>query len=142
MQGDGIARDGLKTGDLVVVTGGGGGFGRAFSRRFAREGAKVAVWDVDTETGEETAREWAPGNNTKSVGLAGRQNLELNRALDEIVQALLTHQAEKVAPPLDSPGQQGGINHEKFERDDGVIRPREDVDPDMTIYARTGENFA
>ena len=39
---------------------------------------------------------------------------------------------EKVAPPLDSPGQQGGINHEKFERDDGVIRPREDLDPDMT----------
>ena len=39
---------------------------------------------------------------------------------------------EKVAPPLDSPGQQGGNNHQKFERGDGVIRPREDVDPDMT----------
>jgi hypothetical protein len=39
---------------------------------------------------------------------------------------------EKVAPPLDSPGPQGGVNHEKFERDDGVIRPRDDVDPDMT----------
>jgi NAD(P)-dependent dehydrogenase (short-subunit alcohol dehydrogenase family) len=56
MQGDGITRDGIKTGDVVVVTGGGGGFGRAFSRRFAREGAKVAVWDINTETGEDTAR--------------------------------------------------------------------------------------
>jgi hypothetical protein len=39
---------------------------------------------------------------------------------------------EKVAPPLDSPSPQGGVNHEKFERDDGVLRPRDDVDPDMT----------
>jgi 2-hydroxycyclohexanecarboxyl-CoA dehydrogenase len=56
MLGDGIARDGIKTGDVVVVTGGGGGFGRAFSRRFARGGAKVAVWDLDTKGGEETVR--------------------------------------------------------------------------------------
>ncbi len=51
---DGIERDGLTAGDLVVVTGGGGGFGRAFSRRFAAGGAKVAVWDVDVARGEET----------------------------------------------------------------------------------------
>src|ERR1700730_8297996 len=38
---------------------------------------------------------------------------------------------EKVAPPLDRRAK-GEINHKKFERDDGVIRPREDVDPDMT----------
>ena len=57
MDGDGIARDGLKRGDVVVVTGGGGGFGRAFCRRFARAGAKVAVWDFDAKAGEETVRE-------------------------------------------------------------------------------------
>jgi NAD(P)-dependent dehydrogenase (short-subunit alcohol dehydrogenase family) len=56
MNSDGIARDGIKPGDLVVVTGGGGGFGRAFCRRFARGGARVAVWEVDTASGEETAR--------------------------------------------------------------------------------------
>jgi NAD(P)-dependent dehydrogenase (short-subunit alcohol dehydrogenase family) len=59
MEGDGIARDGIKAGDVVVVTGGGGGFGQAFSRRFARAGAKVAVWDVDSRTGEEIVREIA-----------------------------------------------------------------------------------
>ncbi len=57
MDGDGIARDGLKPGEVVVVTGGGGGFGRAFSRRFARAGAKVAVWDFDAKAGEEIVRE-------------------------------------------------------------------------------------
>jgi 2-hydroxycyclohexanecarboxyl-CoA dehydrogenase len=55
--GDGIVRDGLRPGDLVVVTGGGGGFGRAFCRRFARGGAKVAVWDLDPDAGEETVRQ-------------------------------------------------------------------------------------
>ncbi|MDB5570898.1 MAG: 3-oxoacyl-[acyl-carrier protein] reductase [Hyphomicrobiales bacterium] len=54
---DGVARDGLKAGDLVVVTGGGGGFGRALSLRFARDGAKVAVWEVNRDSGEETARQ-------------------------------------------------------------------------------------
>lgn len=51
---DGIERDGFEPGDVVVVTGGGGGFGRAFSQRFAAGGAKVAVWDVIEETGAET----------------------------------------------------------------------------------------
>jgi NAD(P)-dependent dehydrogenase (short-subunit alcohol dehydrogenase family) len=59
MQGDGIARDGIKTCDVVVVTGGGGGFGRAFSRRFARAGSKVAVWDIDAKSGEEIVGEIA-----------------------------------------------------------------------------------
>ncbi len=54
---DGIARDGLRPGDLVVVTGGGGGFGRAFAHRFARDGAKVAVWDKKRDLGEETVRQ-------------------------------------------------------------------------------------
>jgi len=57
MDGDGIARDGLTRGDVVVVTGGGGGFGSAFSRRFARAGAKVAVWDFDAAAGEKVVRE-------------------------------------------------------------------------------------
>ena len=51
MTEDGIARDGIRVGDVVVVTGGGGGFGQAFSRRFARAGARVAVWDIDSKAG-------------------------------------------------------------------------------------------
>jgi len=57
MDSDGIARDGIRPGDVVVVTGGGGGVGRAFTRRFALGGAKIAVWDVDAGMGEETVRQ-------------------------------------------------------------------------------------
>ncbi len=56
MSGDGVARDGIKPGDLVLVTGAGGGFGRAFCERFARGGAKVAAWDIDPASAEETVR--------------------------------------------------------------------------------------
>ena len=66
MTEDGIARDGMKSGDLVVVTGGGGGFGRAFSRRFARAGARVAVWDIDRKAGEAIVREIAAEGGTAS----------------------------------------------------------------------------
>lgn len=56
MSDDGIARDGFKSGDVVVVTGGGGGFGRAFAQRFAKGGAKIALWDVDEVRAQETVR--------------------------------------------------------------------------------------
>ena len=40
---------------VVVVTGGGGGIGTACSRRFAEEGAKVALLDVDVAAAGKTA---------------------------------------------------------------------------------------
>ncbi|MGE0653409.1 MAG: SDR family NAD(P)-dependent oxidoreductase [Alphaproteobacteria bacterium] len=51
-----IVRDGMKKSDVAVVTGCARGFGRAISRRLAREGAKLAVWDVIDDEGENTAR--------------------------------------------------------------------------------------
>lgn len=53
--GAAIVRDGLKKGDLAVVTGAARGFGRAISCRLAREGARLAVWDMLDSEGEETA---------------------------------------------------------------------------------------
>ena len=48
---------GLMTGKRAVVTGGGSGIGRAACRRFAQEGAAVAVLDIDGESAQDTAKE-------------------------------------------------------------------------------------
>jgi 2-hydroxycyclohexanecarboxyl-CoA dehydrogenase len=42
-------------GKTVVVTGGGGGIGGATCRRFAKEGARVAVFDLNVEAAEKVA---------------------------------------------------------------------------------------
>jgi NAD(P)-dependent dehydrogenase (short-subunit alcohol dehydrogenase family) len=42
---------------IAIVTGGGGGIGSAIARRFAKEGAKVAVADVDPKTASAVAAE-------------------------------------------------------------------------------------
>lgn len=57
MNDDGIERDGFKSGDVVVITGGGGGFGKAFAKRFGGNRGRIALWDIDKKLGEETAAE-------------------------------------------------------------------------------------
>lgn len=42
-------------GKVAIVTGGGGGIGRATTRRFAEEGATIVVADIDCTAGEESA---------------------------------------------------------------------------------------
>ena len=42
-------------GQVAVVTGAGSGIGREIARRFAREGARVAIADLKTEAAEDTA---------------------------------------------------------------------------------------
>lgn len=42
------------TGKVAVVTGGGSGIGRAISFRLARDGASVAVWDLNGPAAQET----------------------------------------------------------------------------------------
>jgi NAD(P)-dependent dehydrogenase (short-subunit alcohol dehydrogenase family) len=42
---------------VAIITGAGGGMGRAAALLFAREGAQVVVADLDARTGEETAAE-------------------------------------------------------------------------------------
>ena len=50
----------------VVVTGGGGGIGGATCRRFAAEGAKVAVFDLNLEAAQKVAGDIRAGG-----GVAG-----------------------------------------------------------------------
>jgi NAD(P)-dependent dehydrogenase (short-subunit alcohol dehydrogenase family) len=45
---------GLLDGKSALITGGGGGIGRAAALAFAREGARVAVADVSAEAARET----------------------------------------------------------------------------------------
>ena len=47
---------GMVDGKNALVTGAGAGIGRATALRFAAEGARVAVSDVNVEGGEETVR--------------------------------------------------------------------------------------
>lgn len=49
------------TGKVVVITGGGRGIGAATARALVREGAKVAIGDIDVDTAEATAKELGEG---------------------------------------------------------------------------------
>ncbi len=42
---------------VPIVTGAGSGFGEGIAKRFAQEGAKVFVVDIDTKNGNHVARE-------------------------------------------------------------------------------------
>ena len=64
-------------GKVAVVTGGGGGIGSATCRRFAEEGAKVAVLDIDLESAQAVAAS-IPDSDTLAlrVDITNLENVE------------------------------------------------------------------
>ena len=84
MSSDGIERDGIKRGELILVTGCGGGFGRAFCGRFARDGMKVVGWDIDTALGEESIRlAKAEGGDAHFLKVDLAQPSEIDKAVKD-----------------------------------------------------------
>ena len=64
---------GLLDGKSALITGGGGGIGRATALAFAREGARVAVADVSAEAARETvAQVNAAGGQVREAAMTRR----------------------------------------------------------------------
>ncbi|MGI9485044.1 MAG: SDR family NAD(P)-dependent oxidoreductase [Geminicoccaceae bacterium] len=80
------------TGKVVLITGGGSGIGRAMAERFAGEGAKVAVADLNGEAAKETVEAIAGnGGAAVSVEVDVRDEASVRKMTDAV--------KEKAGPP-------------------------------------------
>lgn len=68
---------------VVLVTGGAAGIGKATALRFAEEGAKVVICDVNEQAGEATARELGPDVSFYKVNVANRA--EVQKWVEDVV---------------------------------------------------------
>jgi NAD(P)-dependent dehydrogenase (short-subunit alcohol dehydrogenase family) len=74
------------TGKVVAITGGGRGIGRAIAQALAREGARVAVADLDREAAEQTAA--TLGDAAVGLAVDVTDHAALIAFLDEVEQRL------------------------------------------------------
>lgn len=74
---------------VVVVTGGGGGIGGATCRRFAGEGAKVAVFDLNLAAAEQVAAQIrAAGGTAQAMGCDITDRTSVDQAVAATAEAL------------------------------------------------------
>ena len=86
---------GLLDGKSALITGGGGGIGRATALAFAREGGRVAVADVAVEAARETVAQINAAGG-QAIALAG----EVTRDADvrAMVEDTVRHTAASTVP--------------------------------------------
>jgi NAD(P)-dependent dehydrogenase (short-subunit alcohol dehydrogenase family) len=71
---------------VVIVTGGAQGIGRAIMEAFFRERARVAIWDIQEEAAAETARAIdLDGQSVLAMGVDIRDHSKIDRAVKEVV---------------------------------------------------------
>jgi 2-dehydro-3-deoxy-L-rhamnonate dehydrogenase (NAD+) len=70
-------------GRTAVVTGGARGIGQAIATRFAREGARVAVWDVDRDAAKSAVR--VLGEQHLALGVDVADVVRVERAADATI---------------------------------------------------------
>src|SRR3954464_11740727 len=66
----------ILTGQVVAITGGARGIGRAMAQAFLREGMRVAIGDVDVATAQQTASELGRGTIAVELDVTRRESVE------------------------------------------------------------------
>lgn len=74
------------SGKVVVVTGGARGLGAAYARRFARDGAKLAVLDIDAAQAAALAAELARGGEALGLGCDVTDEAACARAIETVTE--------------------------------------------------------
>ncbi len=106
-------------GKIALITGGAQGIGRAIALRFAREGARLAVSDINVEKAKETAKE-LEGLGCETLAIGG--NVADARAAETMIEETLNRFGR-----LDILVNNAGITR------DGVLLRMKDEDWDLVL---------